>query len=271
MKLTRGKPIVGKQIVTRSLEEMYLKMDKMMLVDLETKQSFTTYHLPCGNIKIADNEFHDYYTFFPNELMQTIDTDDIATLAQGKDWLLRMRDKYPHIPAIYHEVSNHFSALKEYSEQQENLRLFKENCSPSPFHLHQEMMEAMRIKRKDSGERDEEVLLAYFPEDRDLHRRFPTRKYFFKEEVVDMIGLFFIDHAMRKEFDLAQQYIDTMDKVFANDPEGIKITNRWDLVLRSQKITKTQKYLTISLLVLAIVAVVGGIGWLIYKFFAWIF
>jgi hypothetical protein len=238
--------------------ESYSAIDAKILSDLEHKSPFKIYPFPCGSLRISNHVEDNYLNRLPTELVDTLEDINDLELYDDIDWLLDMRDKYPTFVFFYYYIARYYKAERDTINLNLNAAVFRKNCPNTPLALGEQ---AMAIIYDDKG--DEAAFKTIYINGTNLHDYFPNRKYFYVEEVIPSLSLFFGQALSAKDFDTAQEFINVMGTVVG--PNHL-IVQTWITTLKSAMIPRWVTWATAGVLI----GIVGLVLWGLYKLGAWI-
>jgi hypothetical protein len=249
---------------TRRISNRAIKdMDEVILSQIYDKCAYKTYSFPHGDLNIAQAELGRFITLLPVEI-QLIYQEDIEERILDIPWLLEKKKTYPQYPAFYYRLIDCYKDQDDIESWCATMLEFNENCPKTPLSLYEEMYYNEQNENKTS----EQFNAMYLQRITNLHTFYPDRKFFYMDEIMDIMGVFVNMAIQNNQFEIAQQYIDTVNSIIGE--ENVELTKKWVLNLMIAKQPRWKKILFPVLIYSAVLSCIGFVLWLIYKAAAWI-
>jgi hypothetical protein len=240
------------------------KIDNLILKDLEQNGTYTTYNFPCGAINISDFEPGIYLDRLPSafsEALRILDLYENVLPFDDINWLFRMREEYPQMPLFYYYIGKFLETKKDIEETGKNVYLFKVYCPNTPLSMYEELRYIY------PNEENSNFLNVFFTKGRNLHDYFPKRKFFYIEEVIDILCYFFMEALEEKRFEDAEQYLNTLKVKLG---ENSSYLTKWNVKLVTRRLPTWKLYFFRFLLTVAAILLLcllyKGISWIIGLF-----
>jgi hypothetical protein len=239
-------------------------IDNALVTQMYNYSDYETYSFPHGDLRIANRELGYFFHFWPLGTMAKYDDDEFFEKKRNVLWLLDLKSRHPNYPVIYYSLIQYFKDNDDQESWCTTMLKMGEHCPQTPMALYEEMYYNEQKEEKTR----EQITMMYGSKINDLHAAYPERKCFYMEEVMDILGVHVNNAIFDKKFDVAQQYIDTVNKIVGSENEDL--TQNWRIKLLRAKTPRWKKILIPMLVYSPVIGLISFILWLIYKAGAWI-
>jgi hypothetical protein len=194
------------------------------------------------------------------ELHLGFNTEDLDDPIERLVWFKKLQGKFPNEPYPAYEVGKCYSNLKKDEQYEDVVFSNFEQFNEFPL-IDCEYYDLMYEENKKNH------VHQIYDEEMNLHTIYPARKAFDFDEINAFYSIRAFIFTKEKNFEMAQKCLQVLEKI--NSPKT-------DFVRAHLKITKQPwiKWLNIFallLIVVAVLALIGGLIWGIVKLFQWVF